>query len=106
MKVAITSKGDTLNAKIDPRFGRCDFFAVYETENKAIEFFVNPNKDADGGAGPASAQFVALKGIEKVFSGNFGGKVKDVFKQLNIEMISLDIDSQLTIEDVVNSIKQ
>ncbi len=32
MKIAITSEGNSLNSLIDPRFGRCAFFAIYDTD--------------------------------------------------------------------------
>ena len=59
MKVAITSTGNTLESKLDQRFGRCAFFTVYDTETKGLEFIPNPNKDVQEGAGPASVQLVA-----------------------------------------------
>ena len=38
MNVAITSEGNTLNSIVDPRFGRCAYFAIYDTETKKTEF--------------------------------------------------------------------
>jgi len=32
MKVAITSSGNTLDALIDPRFGRCAYFIIVDTD--------------------------------------------------------------------------
>ncbi len=103
MKVAITSIENKEESKMDPRFGRCGFFAVYDTELKNIEFFENPNKDAQGGAGPASAQFVISKGAQMVISGDFGGKVKDLFDQLNVKMIIKE-GSEQTIAQIINTL--
>ncbi|HBL77595.1 MAG: hypothetical protein A2W90_03220 [Bacteroidetes bacterium GWF2_42_66] len=88
MKVAITSTGNSPESKLDSRFGRCSYFAIYNTEKKILEeFLLNPNKESEGGAGPASAQFIASKGVEKVVSGEFGGKVKSIFESLQIETL-------------------
>lgn len=89
MKVAITSAGNTLDSTLDQRFGRCICFVIYNTETKGIEFIPNPNRDAQEGAGPASVQIVASRGVEKVISGEFGFKIKSLFDSLKIQMIVL-----------------
>jgi predicted Fe-Mo cluster-binding NifX family protein len=89
MKVAITSTGNTLESTLDQRFGRCTCFVIYNTETKGIEFIPNPNRDAQEGAGPASVQIVASRGVEKVISGEFGFKIKSLFDSLKIQMIVL-----------------
>lgn len=89
MKIAITSTGNTLEASIDPRFGRCSYFLIYDTNSKTTEFILNPNKDADEGAGPASVQLVASHKVSKVVSGEFGMKIKPLFDSLKIQMITI-----------------
>ncbi len=103
MKIAITSQEDKLDSKMDSRFGRCSFFAIFDTETKKTEFVTNPNKESDGGAGPASAQFVIAEGVKKVISGDFGGKVKDLFLQLHVEMQVME-DKDKSIAQIINSI--
>ncbi len=88
MKIAITSEGNTLEAQIDRRFGRCAFFAIYDTDTQTTDFFPNPAKDFPEGAGPAAVQFVVSKGIKKVVAAEFGAKVKPLFDKLQIEMIN------------------
>ncbi len=88
MKIAITSEGNTLEAQIDSRFGRCSYFAIYDTETKQTVFLENPGKDASGGAGPAAVQFVAKQGVSRVVAGEFGGKTLPLFQSLNIEMVN------------------
>ena len=102
MKVAITATGNSPDAKLDSRFGRCSYFVIYDTEKKAVEDFVlNPNKESESGAGPASAQFVVLKGVEKVVSGELGGKVKSIFESLQIETLILN-EADKTIAEVID----
>lgn len=39
MKLAITAQDNTMNSKIDPRFGRCKWFIVVDTttgENRPV----------------------------------------------------------------------
>ncbi len=104
MKVAITSVENKEESKMDPRFGRCGFFAVFDTDSKDLDFFENPNKDASGGAGPASAQFIVSKGAQMVISGDFGGKVKDLFDQLNVTMVIKE-GSEQTVSQIISNLK-
>ena len=87
MKIAITSTGNTLESKIDERFGRCAFFVIYDTETKATEFIPNPHKDAESGAGPAAVQLLASRGVNKIVAGEFGVKIKSLLDSLKIQMI-------------------
>jgi len=100
MKIAITSSGNTLESKLDQRFGRCSFFVIYDTETKGMEFIPNPNKDAQEGAGPASVQLIASRNVNKIISGEFGIKIKPLIDSLKIQMIALK-DSDKSINEVI-----
>ena len=104
MKIAITSTGDTLNAMIDSRFGRCAYFAIYDTETKSTVFVVNPGKEAQEGAGPAAVQFVAAQKISKIVSVEFGTKIKPLLESLNIEMITPE-NSESKITELIDLYK-
>ena len=41
MKVAVSSNGNNLDARLDPRFGRCAFFLVINPDDMSFEAF-NP----------------------------------------------------------------
>ena len=105
MKIAITSTGDTVDSTIDSRFGRCTFFAIHNTDTKSTEFFLNPSKEAQEGAGPAAVQFVAAHKVNKIVSGEFGMKIKSLLESLNIEMIT-NKDSATKIVDIIELYKQ
>jgi predicted Fe-Mo cluster-binding NifX family protein len=101
MKIAITSNGNTLESKIDQRFGRCGWFVIYDSESKAMEFIPNPNRDVEEGAGPASVQLVASRNVGKVISGEFGVKIKSLMDSLKIQMIVVR-DTEKTINEVID----
>lgn len=103
MKIAITSSGNNLESVIDQRFGRCQYFTVYDTETRGIEFFPNPNKDAMEGAGPASVQLLASKGVQKIISGEFGIKIKSLLDSLKIQMVVLK-HSEKTIQEIIDTL--
>ena len=101
MKIAISSTGNSLDAILDSRFGRCSFFVVFDTETHANEFIPNPNKDNIEGAGPASVQLVASRGVKKVVSGEFGAKVKSIFDSLQIQLVVLN-DPEKKISEIIH----
>ena len=72
MKIAISSSGTDLNSQVDPRFGRCAYFLIVETDDMSVEVFENESGVLGGGAGIQSAQFVASKGAKVVITGNCG----------------------------------
>ena len=90
MKIAITATGNSLNSKVDSRFGRCSYFAVYDMDENQTEFIKNPNKEVAEGAGPAAVQLIAKQGVTQIISGEFGGKAKSILEDLNIQMIMLN----------------
>ena len=101
MKIAITTTGNLLESKLDQRFGRCKFFAFYDTDTGGIEFSANPNAESLDGAGPASVQFVAAKGVEKIISGEFGLKIKSLLDSLQIQMIILKEENK-TVKEIID----
>jgi len=105
MKVAITSTGNSLESTLDNRFGRCLFFVVYDTDTGSTEFIPNPNRDHVEGAGPASVQLVASRGVQQVVSGEFGSKVKSIFDKLRIQLIVLQ-NSSIKINEIIQLLHQ
>ncbi|MCK9255664.1 MAG: dinitrogenase iron-molybdenum cofactor biosynthesis protein [Bacteroidales bacterium] len=101
MKIAITSTGTTLSSTIDPRFGRAAYYVIYDIEKKSFEISPNPIKNVSDGAGPAAVEFVAEKGVEKIVSGEFGIKIKDLLDSLKIQMITVK-DHSKTIQDIID----
>jgi len=100
MKIAVTALEASADSKMDPRFGRGAFFAVYDTDTKAISFFENEAKNADGGAGPKAAEQVVKLGINKLISSDFGPKAKAAINSFGIEMV-LYMNEEKTIEQIL-----
>ena len=102
MKVAVSSSGKDLAAQLDPRFGRCSYFLIIETDDLSFEVFKNENAALGGGAGIQSAQFVASKGAQAVITGNCGPNALQTFTAAGVQVI----DGQAgTIKDIVNKYK-
>ncbi len=102
MKIAISSLGQEINAQIDPRFGRCRFFAVVDTRDMQLAVFENENADQTGGAGIQSATFLINKGVDLVITGRCGPNAMDVFNEQGIQVIT---DQTGTVEAAIERYK-
>lgn len=100
MKIAITSKGNSIESGIDQRFGRCAYFVVYNSETKSLDFIPNPGKDSEEGAGSAAVQLIAAQQVQKIVSGEFGIKIKPLLDSMKIQMIVLN-DLGKSVKDVL-----
>ena len=58
MKLAFSSAGTGIDDQIDPRFGRCRYFVIVDSETMDFESFENMAAGASGGAGISAAQAV------------------------------------------------
>jgi len=88
MKIAVSSTGPDLSAQVDPRFGRCQYFIVVDSDSMEFEAISNPSISASGGAGIQAAQLVAGKGVEAVLTGNCGPNAFSTLQAAGIEIIT------------------
>ena len=103
MKVAISANGNDLDSQIDPRFGRCAYFLIVETDDMRFEAFENENIALGGGAGIQSAQFIASKGVEALITGRCG---PNAVQALTGAGIKLYVGQEGPIRDVVERFKK
>ncbi len=86
MKIAVSSNEKDLDSQIDPRFGRCAYFIIAETDDMSFEAFDNESIALGGGAGIQSAQFVASKGAVVVITGNCGPNAVKALSAARVEI--------------------
>jgi predicted Fe-Mo cluster-binding NifX family protein len=82
MKIVFTAKGTDMDAAIDPRFGRTEYFVIFDEETKSVESYDNRTIEGEAhGAGPKTAQKLAEYGAEVLITGNGpGGNAAAVIK--------------------------
>ena len=88
MRIAVSASGPTLDAEVDPRFGRCRYFIIVDPENMEFDTVENSGALAGGGAGIATAQMIASKGVEAVLTGNCGPNAFQVLSAAGIKVIT------------------
>lgn len=104
MKTVITSSENNVSAMFDKRFGRAAWFCLFDNENNKVEFIENENFNANNGAGTKAAESMVEMEVNKIISGDFGPKAKDLLDKFNIQMVILQEDD-LTIEDIIQKLK-
>ena len=88
MKICITAQNNDIEANVDPRFGRCQYYMIYDTDTLQSEFFPNQNKDGMGGVGIQAGQLMVEKGVKVVLTGNVGPNAYKTLNEGNIAVIT------------------
>ena len=102
MKICVTSTGPTMDASVDPRFGRCQYFVFVDPETMEYEAMPNPGIGAASGAGIQAAQTIADKGVDVVITGQVG---PNAIQTLGVTNISIVTGASGTVSDAVEQYK-
>jgi predicted Fe-Mo cluster-binding NifX family protein len=102
MKVAVTSTNPSLDAALDPRFGRCMHFVIVETDDMSFEAVDNAAMSLGGCAGIQAARLMADRGVKVVLTGNCGPNAFQTLKAAGIDLI---VGCSGTVSEVVEQFK-
>ncbi len=103
MRVAITADVPDENSPISPIFGRCAYYAVYDTATDKLEFVPNAAAMYARGAGVQAAQQVASLGVQMVITAGIAGpNASMVLAQAGIQVVN---NFGGTIRDAVEAVK-
>jgi predicted Fe-Mo cluster-binding NifX family protein len=103
MKIAVSSTGKDLDAQVDPRFGRCQYFVLVDPETLEFEVLENEGLMASGGAGIQAAQLVAKKGATALITGNLGPNAASA---LSAAGVKVHLVPGGTVREVTESFKE
>jgi predicted Fe-Mo cluster-binding NifX family protein len=103
MIIAIAANENHATALVDPHFGKCNWYCIYDTETSNSEFVENPARHRQEKAGQEAAAFLIARHIHMAVSGRFGTKVAEVFRKSHVQMIIPETNS--TITDIIHQIK-
>ncbi|MCD4683678.1 MAG: NifB/NifX family molybdenum-iron cluster-binding protein, partial [Bacteroidales bacterium] len=74
MKIAFTTKGTEWDSAMDPRFGRTEYFLIYDEEKEELIHIDNRDSANDAhGAGPKTAQKLFKFNPNVLITGNGPG---------------------------------
>ncbi|WP_066636117.1 NifB/NifX family molybdenum-iron cluster-binding protein [Desulfolucanica intricata] len=86
MKIAVSAQGQDLNDPVNQRFGRCEYFVIYDQTNDSIQALANPGGNSSGGAGIKTAQTLANNNVDIVLVGNIGPNAVETLNAANIDI--------------------
>jgi predicted Fe-Mo cluster-binding NifX family protein len=88
MYIAITAKQPSLESDVDPRFGRCPFLLIIDTETGNFEPIENPNLHASSGAGIQTARMLVEKDVSVLMTGNCGPNAYQTLSAVGINVVT------------------
>lgn len=103
MKICVSAMANNLDAQLDPRFGRCPYFVIVDSETMQFEATPNMASGAMGGAGIQAAQTIAGKGVKVLITGSIG---PNAFQALSAAGIKIMTGAFGTVRDVVEKYKK
>jgi predicted Fe-Mo cluster-binding NifX family protein len=103
MKICVSSTAENLEAQLDPRFGRCLYLVIVDSENMQFEAIPNMAAGATGGAGIQAAQTIVNKGVKVVITGNVG---PNAFGSLSAAGIEIVTGASGTVKEVIEKFKK
>jgi len=103
VKVAVTSRGEDLEADVDPRFGRARYVIVYETDDDTFSVIDNLKAmNAEQGAGIQAAEAVSRAGAVALLTGNCGPKAFGVLQSAGV---SVYVGVSGKVKDAIQALK-
>jgi len=102
MKICISSLGSDLESKVDPRFGRAQYYIFYDTENDTFETHENVEANTMHGAGIQAGQLMSSQNIEAVITGQVG---PNAFHTLSAAGVKIYQAGAKSIKEVIDDFK-
>ncbi|MGD6850892.1 MAG: NifB/NifX family molybdenum-iron cluster-binding protein [Candidatus Bathyarchaeia archaeon] len=87
MKICLSSTADNLDGQLDPRFGRCAYLLIVDTDTQQFEAIPNTASAATGGAGIQAAQTIINKQAKTVITGNIGPNAFKALSAAGVEVL-------------------
>ncbi|MGM5482297.1 MAG: NifB/NifX family molybdenum-iron cluster-binding protein [Nanobdellota archaeon] len=90
MKIAICAKEDNEKSIMDNRFGRCNYFLIFENTPEGFKFSESIKNEAQGlpsGAGLRAVEILDQAGVDKVIAMKFGPKAEKALNEMQITPI-------------------
>jgi predicted Fe-Mo cluster-binding NifX family protein len=103
MKICVSATADNLDSQLDPRFGRCPYLVIVDSETLQFEVIPNMAAGSTGGAGIQAAQTMVNKGVKVVITGNVGPNAFGALSAAGVEIVT---GASGTIKEVVEQFKK
>ncbi|MDY6965260.1 MAG: NifB/NifX family molybdenum-iron cluster-binding protein [Halobacteriota archaeon] len=88
MKICVTATGKDLNAEVDPRFGRCQYFVIVDPDTMNFEAFPNKSIGDEHDAGVETSKRIIDEGVDVLITGNVGPNALSALSFMEIEVVT------------------
>lgn len=85
MKIGISATGKNKDSLLDERFGRCEYFQIYNTTSGEIKVIENKAKSVSGGAGIAASNQLIDEKVDVIITGSLGPNAFDLIEKEGIK---------------------
>ncbi|MBN2141231.1 MAG: NifB/NifX family molybdenum-iron cluster-binding protein [Desulfovibrionaceae bacterium] len=104
MKIAVSSRGQSLESPLEPRFGRAQGFVLVDLETNQTEYLDNSaNSELAQAAGIQTAQMLAQAGAGAVLTGQVGPNARDALARGGVEVYAC---AEATVGAAVEAFRQ
>lgn len=86
MKLCISAVENSLDAQLDPRFGRCPYFVIVDSEIMHFEAALNMTSGEMSGTGIQAAQTIASKGVKVLITSSIGPNAFQVLSSAGVKV--------------------
>lgn len=90
MKIAVSSTGQNKESLLDRRFGRCNYFLIFDTESGEYKVISNNGVSSGGGAGIAAASQVIEEEVSVIITGNLGPNAFELLEKTGAKAYSCE----------------
>lgn len=91
MKIAVSATDQSKESQLDRRFGRCEYFLIYDTETREYKAIINNGTTSGGGAGIAAASQVIDENVSVIITGNLGPNAFELIEKAGIKAYSCQV---------------
>lgn len=98
MKIAISASGKNKDSLLDVRFGRCEYFQIYDSENGEFLVIENKGLTCSGGSGIAASQQLVDENVDIIITGSLGPNAFGIIEKAKIKAYKSD---SISIESVL-----
>ena len=88
VKIAVASEGEAVDSQVTNQGPRCSWFLLFDENGELKEALENPYREQKGGAGVASADFLADKGVTVFVAGQVGSKMAAALENYGIVFVA------------------
>jgi len=104
MKITVSAKNKSLSSPVDPRFGRCYGFVLFDTDTGNADYLDNSSqRELQQGTGIGAAQMIVEAGTQVLITGQLGPKAAKVLSKSGIDVYAC---SSGTVEEAVRALEE